>query len=142
MSTDKELADALRAAFERKRYGDGPYDPDFDLFDVAAARLDAIDAAGEGLETTEEERASRRDCADVYEARATRDIDRQAATITTLRAEIERKDTALADANLIISRMQFFTHAEARNGPNWERIMHIEAAVTAFRDALNPETKP
>lgn len=40
----KTLAERLREAFKRKRYGAGSYDPDFDLFDVAADTLDSLES--------------------------------------------------------------------------------------------------
>lgn len=36
------IVNMLREAFRRKRYGLGEYDPDFDLFDVAADRIEAL----------------------------------------------------------------------------------------------------
>jgi len=40
MSEEQGLREKLREAFQRKRYGAGDsYDPDFDLFDVAADAL-------------------------------------------------------------------------------------------------------
>lgn len=36
------ICNQLRAAFQRKRYGSGEYDPDFDLFDVAADRIEGL----------------------------------------------------------------------------------------------------
>lgn len=36
------IVNLLRAAFQRKRYGRGEYDPDFDLFDVAADRIETL----------------------------------------------------------------------------------------------------
>jgi len=49
---------------------------------------------------------------------------------------------ALMSADSIIKRLQFFTHEEASNGPNWERIMHIEAAITEWRAALTQGATP
>lgn len=43
MTEEKELSCKLREAFQRKRYGPGDYDPDFDLFEVAADALDKMD---------------------------------------------------------------------------------------------------
>lgn len=38
-----DLANKLRDAFKRKRYGsEGEYDPDFDLFDAAADEIDRL----------------------------------------------------------------------------------------------------
>lgn len=39
-----DLVQKLRDAFQRKRYGDTPgeYDPDFDLFDVAADEIERL----------------------------------------------------------------------------------------------------
>ena len=40
-----DIVEQLRAAFQRKRYGGGDdYDPDFDLFDVAADEIERLAA--------------------------------------------------------------------------------------------------
>ena len=36
------LVENLRDAFKRKRYGSGEYDPDFDLFDAAADKIELL----------------------------------------------------------------------------------------------------
>jgi hypothetical protein len=41
----ESLVKRLDEAFARKRYGPGEYDPDFDLFDAAAARIRELLAA-------------------------------------------------------------------------------------------------
>lgn len=40
-----DLKERLRDAFEKVRYGEGPYIPDGDLFDVAADRIEALEKA-------------------------------------------------------------------------------------------------
>ena len=42
-----ELPAKLREAFERKRYGIGEYDPDFDLLDAAADEIERLNNAAE-----------------------------------------------------------------------------------------------
>lgn len=51
-----DLVRNLRAAFQRKRYGDAPpeYDPDFDLFDVAADEIERLEERVRYLESFKE----------------------------------------------------------------------------------------
>jgi hypothetical protein len=72
-----DLVERLREAFQRKRYGaGGDYDPDFDLFDVAADELERL--------------TKQCDAAHDYRV-AMEHLDAQ--TIVGLRAEIERLRT-------------------------------------------------
>lgn len=45
-----DLVAKLREAFQRKRYGAGEYDPDFDLFDAAADALEQASAKASAKE--------------------------------------------------------------------------------------------
>ena len=48
--TERRLdPEKLRDAFKRKRYGNGEYDPDFDLFDVAADEIERLREVRDGL---------------------------------------------------------------------------------------------
>ena len=94
MSSDKELAAKLDALH---LHYDGVDTATALVLSEARDRLDALASAGGELETTEDERRAalvidpRRT---TLAARAIRDVDRQAATIATLRQQIEAKDKA------------------------------------------------